>query len=120
MRRTIAVIALALTATLFVETAAVAAASTSTTFNMEDYGSYVTYSGKVSSAKPACEKNRKIQVFHNGVLIAETRTDEDGNWSVNGPVPPDGDSVTVKVKKKKRGGKVICRGTSKTETFEED
>ena len=117
MRRIAVVVALALTATLFLDAAALAVASTSTTFTMEDQGSSVLYSGRIDSERASCVRNRVVKVFHKGVLIAETRSDADGFWSVVGPKPPAGDEVTVQVTKKKRRGKVICRGTSKTKTF---
>ena len=115
------VIALALVTSLLGGSVALAgAATTSTTFRMNDEGGFVEYKGRVDSPSARCIKNRVIEIFHNGVKIGETRTDEDGRWSVDGPVPPDGDDVTVKVKPKKRRGKTICKGTSRTKAFEAD
>jgi hypothetical protein len=96
-----------------------AAANTATTFKMKDRGDSVEYSGKVTSdpSKPLCISGRKVQVYHRGILIAETVTESNGNWEVAGPRPPEGDEVTVIVKKVKRKGKTRCRSASVTEVF---
>jgi hypothetical protein len=121
MRKPVLLIAVALAASLFFETAALAAAAgTDTTFKMEDNGSSVTYSGRVSSNSDRCIKNRRVKIFHKGVNIANATTDADGKWSVEGPKPPDGDNVTAEVKKKRKNGKTICKSTSVTKTFNED
>lgn len=87
---------------------------TDTTFKMKDLGTKVEYSGKVSADKDKCVKRRRVEIFHRGVKIAETTTDEDGNWKKTGRRPPEGDEVTAKVKKKRRRG---CKGVEVTKTF---
>jgi hypothetical protein len=70
------------------------------------------YSGKVRSPRQRCKRNRLVQVIHDTVppfLIGQTRTDGKGNWTLSGPLPPDGDRVIVKVKKTKR-----CKGDRTT------
>lgn len=96
-----------------------AAANTATTLKMKDRGDSVEYSGKVTSdpSKPLCISGRKVQVFHQGILIAETVTESNGSWKVAGPRPPKGDEVTVIVKKVKRKGKTRCRSASVTDVF---
>ena len=54
------------------------------------------YKGKVLSPKAACERNRKVQVWHNSnpdFRIGRTTTENDGTWSLRGPRPPAGDEV---------------------------
>jgi hypothetical protein len=110
----------ALAASLAVASVALAAAArTDTSFKMKDRGDHVEYSGKVTSDPPrqTCIAGRKVKIFHRGILIAETRTDSNGSWAVDGPRPPEGDEVTAKVVKKKKGGRTICRGKSVTDVF---
>lgn len=118
MRRIASVLALVVVASLAFSSVALATGSTKTTFKMEDQGSYVKYSGQVSSNSDKCIGGRIVKVFHKGVKIAETKTNAEGRWSVIGPKPPDGDEVTVKVAKKRNSrGKVICAGDRVTRVF---
>jgi hypothetical protein len=59
-----------------------------------------TFSGKVTSTRPACEVGRLVNVTHAGVTIATATTDLAGNWTVVGPRPPKNDDVTAFVPKK--------------------
>ncbi len=96
-----------------------AAATTSTTFKMKDKGVNVEYSGKVTADPPKtiCVAQRRVEVFHRGIKIATTLTETNGTWKVDGPRPPDGDDVTVIVKKVKRKGKTRCKSASVTAPF---
>jgi hypothetical protein len=96
-----------------------AAATTGTTFKMKDRGDFVEYSGKVTSdpSKTLCISGRRVQVFHQGIQIAETVSDANGNWKVDGPRPPVGDDVGVFIKKVKRHGKTRCKPASVTSPF---
>ena len=70
------------------------------------------YSGKVRSPRPKCRRHRLVQVIHDvdpPFVIGETRTDDDGEWTLSGPLPPHGDQVIVKVKKTRR-----CKGARRT------
>ena len=118
MRKIAPVLALALVMSLALDGVALAAggARTTTTFRMRDEGSFVTYKGRVDSSD-RCIKSRVVEVWHNGVKIAETTTNENGNWVVDGPVPPNGDQVKVIVKAKRRDGRTICRKGSNVKTF---
>jgi len=74
-----------------------------------------TYTGKVKSKK-RCKGGRKVTVIHDSdppFTIGETRTDEFGKWTIEGPVPPIGDRVIVKVSKSSK-----CKGASETYEFE--
>jgi hypothetical protein len=72
----------------------------------------VKYQGRLDSTKSKCFKNRKVEIFHNGIKIAATETDNTGKFKVTGPEPPDGDKVLVKTKRK-RG----CKNAHKTTTY---
>ncbi len=66
------------------------------------------YRGKVRSSKSRCRRNRKVTVIHNSnppFVIGEALTDDQGRWSILGPLPPPGDTITVKVKKNSK-----CKG----------
>jgi hypothetical protein len=71
----------------------------------------VKYKGKVTGDKD-CVGGRRIKIIHDGEVIAETETDENGKYSVEGPEPPDGDKVKVKVLKEEG-----CKGTSHSEEY---
>ena len=74
------------------------------------------YSGKVKSPKGRCKRNRKVTVIHNSnppFEIGETTTDDNGRWSLSGPLPPSGDKITVKVKKNRK-----CKGASEVYEIE--
>lgn len=76
-----------------------------------------TYTGKVRSTKKKCKDRRKVTVIHDSdppFVIGSTLTDDRGNWSLDGPVPPPGDRVIVEVKKNSK-----CKGTSETYQLEE-
>ncbi len=120
MRRIVLVVVATFVASLALEGAALAAPETDTTFRMEDKGNYVEYKGTVTSdpVRQRCIRNRAIRIYHDGILIASTTTDADGKWKVNGPRPPNGDEVTVEVRKKRKRGKTICQGTEVTKTFQ--
>jgi hypothetical protein len=75
----------------------------------------VKYSGKISSSKGKCYKNRRYEIVHNGVVIVSGRTDDQGKFSRTGPEPPDGDKVTLKILPKKG-----CKTTSKSVTYDSD
>jgi hypothetical protein len=69
------------------------------------------YEGEVK-AKGKCKKNRKITVIHLSdppFTIGETKTDEDGFWQLNGPLPPESDKIKVVVKQTRK-----CKGASET------
>ena len=54
------------------------------------------YEGEVKSGVPRCRKGRKVKVWHDSVppfLIGTDTTDANGKWAVDGPAPPDGDSI---------------------------
>jgi hypothetical protein len=63
-----------------------------------------SYSGTVKSKKARCYKNRRIEIFHKGVLIGEAKTDDKGFFRTTGPLPPSGDKVTFKILPKRRCG----------------
>jgi hypothetical protein len=66
------------------------------------------YSGKVKSPRPKCRRHRRVMVIHDVMPpfpIGETRSDQHGDWTLTGPLPPDGDTIVVKVKKTRR-----CKG----------
>jgi hypothetical protein len=67
---------------------------------------------RVRKAVNECLDGRVVSVFHEGFLIARTLTDEDGSWSVRGPVPPAGEPVDVVVSKRKTG-RAACTPDSK-------
>jgi hypothetical protein len=96
-----------------------APAVSNTTLKMKDRGTGVEYSGKVTADPPKtiCIAQRRIEVFHAGVRIATTLTEENGSWKVEGPRPPVGDEVTVIAKKVKRKGKTKCKTASVTEVY---
>lgn len=122
MRKIAVVLVLALAAPFALGNVALAEpADTDTTFRMRDEGSFVVYKGRVSSDRDRCERGREVEIYHDGVLIGKTTTDEDGRWNTQGPVPPDGDKVTAKVlPKTNRAGEVVCEGTKNTKTFVAD
>jgi hypothetical protein len=70
------------------------------------------YSGRIDSPKSRCVKHRRFEIVHDGVVIAFGRTNENGRFTAFGPEVPDGDTVKVKIKRK-RG----CRGASKSTTY---
>jgi hypothetical protein len=77
-----------------------AKADTDTTFKMKAKSpTKVEYSGKVTSDpnRARCVKGRVVSIFHNDVEIARTETDENGEWKVKGPRPPEGDVVSAYV-----------------------
>jgi hypothetical protein len=68
------------------------------------------YKGKVTSAKAACEKGRKVTVYHdendNGLdpsdyRIGSDRTGKSGAYTVQGNQAPAGDTIIATVKRKK-------------------
>jgi hypothetical protein len=61
-----------------------------------------TYRGVVRSKRDRCVKGRIVRLFHKGDLIGEGRTDQDGNFKIDGPIAPAGDSVVAKVKENER------------------
>lgn len=67
---------------------------------------------RVRKAVNECLDGRVVSVFHRGVLIARTLSDDDGSWSVRGPVPPAGETVDVVVSKRK-SGLAACKGALK-------
>ncbi len=70
-----------------------------------------TYEGKVRSTK-RCKGGRKVTLIHDSdppFTIGVTRTDEFGKWKIDGPVPPTGDRVIVKVSKTAK-----CEGAKAT------
>lgn len=71
-----------------------------------------TYTGKVKSKNKKCRKGRKVTVIHDSdppFIIGEARTDEFGNWGLEGPVPPSGDRIIVEVKRT-----IKCKGATAT------
>ena len=61
------------------------------------------YSGVVRGNR-ACRKGRRVQVWHDSdppFLIGTATTDSSGAWQVEGPAPPDGDSIYAVAKRKK-------------------
>lgn len=75
-----------------------------------------TYEGKVKSPKGKCKKRRKVTLIHNSdppFTIGETITDENGNWTITGPLPPVGDKITVKVKSTTK-----CKGAEESYEYE--
>jgi hypothetical protein len=106
----VAIIALA----VVVEAQAAAAPTTVKSFTAErQLPGFVNYSGKISSPKARCKKNRRFSIIHDGTAIASSKTDENGKFSTIGPEPPDGDKVKVVIKKK-RG----CKKASKSTTYD--
>jgi hypothetical protein len=64
-----------------------------------------TYSGRITSPDKDCIKGRKIKIIHLSdppFVIGETTTDKDGNWELNGPLPP---APTEEIKIKVKGSK---------------
>jgi hypothetical protein len=108
----------AIVASLAIASVALAATSTDTTFKMKATDGEVEYSGKVTShpRRARCIEGRKVKIFHRGILIAETETNKDGEWKVDGPRPPVGDNVTAEVTKKGKRKKA-CKGTEVTKEF---
>jgi hypothetical protein len=58
---------------------------------------------RAKKATSECLDGRVVTVFHRGVEIARTLTNEDGSWSVTGPVPPAGEKVDVIVSARRSG-----------------
>lgn len=74
------------------------------------------YSGKVTSKRDRCVKNRRVTVIHDSdppFTIGETETDADGKWKLTGPYPAsaDDDTIIVKVAPNRK-----CKGA--TEVFD--
>ncbi len=70
------------------------------------------YEGKVGGK---CRSGRKVTLIHNSdppFVIGETTTDDKGNWTIEGPAPPDSDKITVKVKRNKK-----CKEAKETRVF---
>ena len=81
--------------------------------------SQAKYSGHVKSRKGKCLKGRKITLIHDSdppFTIGETTTDEDGNWSITGNVPPSADDDKLIVKASKKGK---CKSDSRNYRFSE-
>jgi hypothetical protein len=73
-----------------------------------------TYRGVVRSPRGRCVKNRKVELFHKGVLIGEGRTDKSGNFKIDAPIAPAGDKVVAKLKESRR-----CKGDETSENIDE-
>ena len=72
------------------------------------------YSGVIGSTKERCLKNRKIRVIHVSdpeFVFGETPTDDDGEWGLNGPVPPAKSPQVIRIEVVKADR---CKGKSKT------
>jgi hypothetical protein len=72
--------------------------------------SEASYSGRITSPDKDCLKGRKVKIIHLSdppFTIGETTTDEDGNWELDGPLPP-GPSEKIKIKV---SGSKHCNGT---------
>lgn len=68
------------------------------------------YEGKVKSKKGKCEKGRRVVVIHDSdppFTIGETKTDEKGNWKLDGPYPQNSADDRIVVKLLKKPG---CKG----------
>jgi hypothetical protein len=78
----------------------------------------VKYSGKIKTTgtpkrkRERCLRNRLVEIYHDGVLIATTNTDADGEFSIDGPEPPSGDKVKVVVTSRTK-----CKAASDTITY---
>jgi len=73
--------------------------------------SEANYSGRITSPDEDCLEGRKVKIFHltegeKPFLIGETTTDEDGNWDLDGPLPP-GPTEVIKIKV---SGSKHCKG----------
>src|SRR5690349_7268882 len=61
------------------------------------------YKGKVLSPRDACQKNRKVFVWHDSdppFRIGVTHTESDGTWRLTGPAPPTGEFVFAVIPRK--------------------
>ena len=47
-----------------------------------DRGDFVVFSGTLSSARRRCYAHQTVQITRNGVVIATTTTDKDGQYSI--------------------------------------
>ena len=75
------------------------------------------YSGKVTSKRDRCLKNRRVTVIHDSdppFTIGETETDANGKWKLTGPYPTsaDDDTIIVRVASNKK-----CKGAKKSFEF---
>jgi hypothetical protein len=68
---------------------------------------------RANRAEEECLDGRVVSVYHRGILIARTLTDENGLWNVVGPLPPKGDEVEVRAAGRV-GGLAKCLGTVDT------
>ena len=109
--RTIAIVAVAVTA-LGGATVAVAADKTEIDkFRAKPTASGAKYSGSLDGKDP-CLDGRVVRIIHNGIEIGQTRTKDGGKFKKNGPAPPKGDKVTVRI-----DGTEDCDELSKTIKF---
>ena len=76
------------------------------------------FSGKVTSEKGKCRRNRNITVTSGGVAIAFATTDGAGNWTAIGSRPPKLQDVTAstprKFLKRNKKHKHKCKPDSRT------
>jgi hypothetical protein len=80
-------------------------------------GGPTQFEGKVSSRKAACEAHRRVILFRLGAErkaeeAGKTRTDEKGNWILDGEFP-DGD-YKARAPETKPGKLVCLKGASQT------
>lgn len=78
---------------------------------------FAEYSGKVTSKRDRCVKNRRVTVIHDSdppFTIGETETDANGNWKLTGPYPTSAndDRIIVKVASNRK-----CKAAKKSFEF---
>jgi hypothetical protein len=117
MKRGIAVaLAASMAAALFAIGALAARTEVSSAITLSN-GEPTIYEGSVQSSRRACERRRRVKIFHdqnrNGVdpsdyPIGIDKTDKMGNYEVEGSQAPMGDRIVAQLKQRTLPDGTVC------------